>query len=315
MVGWTNAETFQFIEMYQNEPCIWNPKHKHHKDKIKVYDAWLRIANAMGVPDVADVKKKKETILAAFRLNHKKVIATRKSGEEIFKPSWVFYDAVATFMVDVYESKSTLTSEEHTEPNGNSEGDGDTTIRALHKRSNRFINDILKKSSSPVRKYSSGTPEKRKHSETPISKFSKIRSHDERNNTDTTLKQTDEFQIYGLYVASQLKSLSEKQSLIAREKIQSILTQCRLQDLRKRKKILSSKNASSFHSEDEIKNVQFVLCEESNNDKYKSKISSSNLNSANHLDSDTDTLEENFIMHVENIKGEENDNQDTDSDE
>ncbi|XP_063357825.1 uncharacterized protein LOC134647403 [Cydia amplana] len=217
MVGWNNELTFQFIERYQNEPCIWNPKHKHHKDKIKVYDAWLRIANAMGVPDVADVKKKKESLMTAFRLNHKKVIASRKSGEEIFKPVWVYYDTLATFMADVYECTSTLTSEEHIEPNGNTEGDGDNTIRALHKRPNRFINDILKKSSSPVRKHSSGHLEKRKH--TPVSKFSKIRSHDERNSTNSALEPTDEFQIYGLYVASQLTSLSEKQSLIAREKV------------------------------------------------------------------------------------------------
>ncbi|XP_063617096.1 uncharacterized protein LOC134790196 [Cydia splendana] len=314
---WTNEETALFIEMYQNEPCIWNPKHQHHKDKIKVSDAWLRIANAMGVQDVVELKKKKESLMTAFRSNHKKVIASRISGEEIYKPTWIFYDAVATFLADVYDCKHTLTSDERIEPNGNSEGDSDTTIRALHKRPNSFINNVLKNYSSPVRKFSSGPTEKRKHLDTPISKSSKIRSHDERNNTDTTLKQTDEFQIYGLYVASQLKSLSEKQSLIAREKIQSILTQCRLEDLRKRKKILSSKNANSFHSEDGIKNVQFVLCEGSDNDKYKSKFSSTKLNSANHLDSDTDILEDNFIMHVEDIKGEGNDDEEqgTDSDE
>ncbi|XP_061708343.1 uncharacterized protein LOC133518684 [Cydia pomonella] len=311
MVGWTNTETFQFIEMYQNEPCVWNPKHKHYKDKIRVYDAWLRIANAMGVSDVVEIKKKKETLLSAFRLNHKKVIASRKSGKEVFKPIWVFYDALAAFLTDVYERKSTLTSE-HIEPNDNSEGEVDSTRKALHKQPNRFINDIPKKSSRPVRKYSSELPENRKHLDTPISKLSKIRSNDERTNTDTTLGQMDEFQIYGLYVANQLKSLSEKQSLIAREKIQSILTQCRLQDLRKRK-TLSSKNATSFHSEDEIENVQIVLSEES--DKYKSKISSSNLNSEIHLDSDTDILEDNFIMHVEDVKGEGSGDQDSDSDE
>lgn len=34
--GWSNEETFKFIELYQNHPVIWNPKHGHHKDKNKV---------------------------------------------------------------------------------------------------------------------------------------------------------------------------------------------------------------------------------------------------------------------------------------
>lgn len=82
---------------------------------LQVNDAWVRIADAMGVP-VAEVKKKKETLLSAFRLNHKKVIASRKSGageDEIFKPVWIYYDALAAFMSDVYECKSILTTEDH----------------------------------------------------------------------------------------------------------------------------------------------------------------------------------------------------------
>ncbi|CAG5040406.1 unnamed protein product [Parnassius apollo] len=34
--AWSNEETFKFIELYQNQPVIWNPKHKYHKDKNKV---------------------------------------------------------------------------------------------------------------------------------------------------------------------------------------------------------------------------------------------------------------------------------------
>ncbi|CAG4995158.1 unnamed protein product [Parnassius apollo] len=60
---------------------------------------------------VSEIKRKKETLLAAFRLNHKKVVASLKSGageDEVFKPIWVFYDALAAFMIDVYECKSVL---------------------------------------------------------------------------------------------------------------------------------------------------------------------------------------------------------------
>ncbi|CAG5001658.1 unnamed protein product [Parnassius apollo] len=77
---------------------------------LEVNDAWARIAEEMLVP-VSEIKRKKETLLAAFRLNHKKVVASLKSGageDEVFKPIWVFYDALAAFMIDVYECKSVL---------------------------------------------------------------------------------------------------------------------------------------------------------------------------------------------------------------
>lgn len=60
---------------------------------------------------ISEIKRKKETLLAAFRLNHKKVVASLKSGageDEVFKPIWVFYDALAAFMINVYECKSVL---------------------------------------------------------------------------------------------------------------------------------------------------------------------------------------------------------------
>lgn len=52
--------------------------------------------------------------MAAFRLNHKKMIASHKSGageDEIHRPIWPYYDALATFMSDVYECKSILNTE------------------------------------------------------------------------------------------------------------------------------------------------------------------------------------------------------------
>lgn len=43
--GWTNSETFTFIELYKKEACIWNPKHKHHKDKVKVSRKYYNVRN------------------------------------------------------------------------------------------------------------------------------------------------------------------------------------------------------------------------------------------------------------------------------
>lgn len=65
----------------------------------------------MQVP-VTELKKKKDTLLAAFGLNHKKVVASLKSGAGDYKPIWIFYDALAAFMSNMYHCKSILATEE-----------------------------------------------------------------------------------------------------------------------------------------------------------------------------------------------------------
>lgn len=80
---------------------------------MQVNDAWKQISDEMQVP-LSEIKKKKENLLSSFRINHKKVLASRKSGsgeDEVFKPYWIFYDALAAFMSDVYDCKSILTTE------------------------------------------------------------------------------------------------------------------------------------------------------------------------------------------------------------
>nr|CAI5858910.1 unnamed protein product [Callosobruchus analis] len=33
MANMTNEETFKFLELYQAESCLWNPKNKYHRNK------------------------------------------------------------------------------------------------------------------------------------------------------------------------------------------------------------------------------------------------------------------------------------------
>ncbi|GBP78603.1 hypothetical protein EVAR_65031_1 [Eumeta japonica] len=56
--AWPHSEILNFLEFYRAETIIWNPKHKNHKDKNKVSDAWNRISNNMGIP-VDDLKRRR----------------------------------------------------------------------------------------------------------------------------------------------------------------------------------------------------------------------------------------------------------------
>jgi len=56
MCDWTNELTFKFLELYQNEPVIWNLKLNHHKDKKKNDDAWARISGELEC-SITELKK------------------------------------------------------------------------------------------------------------------------------------------------------------------------------------------------------------------------------------------------------------------
>ncbi|KAH9640457.1 hypothetical protein HF086_018123 [Spodoptera exigua] len=57
MSCWSNEESLSFLEHYQMEPCIWNPKDANHKDKKKQADAWIRLAELTGRPQSEQIEE------------------------------------------------------------------------------------------------------------------------------------------------------------------------------------------------------------------------------------------------------------------
>lgn len=65
---WTNELTLKFLELFENEPVIWNPRIPDHKNRNKVADAWINIQRQLSVDcSVTELKKKKESLMAMFR--------------------------------------------------------------------------------------------------------------------------------------------------------------------------------------------------------------------------------------------------------
>lgn len=57
----------------------------------------------MQIP-VLELKKKKETLMTAFRLHHKKILQSIRANEdEVYKPIWIFYEPLESFLKNVYE--------------------------------------------------------------------------------------------------------------------------------------------------------------------------------------------------------------------
>lgn len=66
MCDWSNEFTLKFLELYQNEPVIWDPMHLYHKDRKQINDAWVRLREQLECP-VTEIKKKKDSLMATFR--------------------------------------------------------------------------------------------------------------------------------------------------------------------------------------------------------------------------------------------------------
>ncbi|CAF4947230.1 unnamed protein product [Pieris macdunnoughi] len=70
-ISWSNEETFKFIDLYQSEPALWDPNNALHKDKNKVNDYGIALQTSCKFL-FRNIKKKKETLMSAFRMHFKK---------------------------------------------------------------------------------------------------------------------------------------------------------------------------------------------------------------------------------------------------
>lgn len=116
---WSNEKIQLFIELYEEEPAIWNPKDPGHKSRNNVHDAWTKIKTKFceGTGEsisVEELKKKKENLMATYRKLNTKVKSSSTSGsgtDDMFKPNWPFYEQMAKFLHGVYKPTKTKSSE------------------------------------------------------------------------------------------------------------------------------------------------------------------------------------------------------------
>jgi hypothetical protein len=101
MSDWSNELVLEFLELYQAEPTIYDPKHPAHKNNMKVNDAWMRIKRALSVYVSVAERRKRDSVMASFRHNLRRKKASMKSGansDEVYKPTWHAYEVMEGFV-------------------------------------------------------------------------------------------------------------------------------------------------------------------------------------------------------------------------
>lgn len=92
---WTREQTLMLIELYREQPVLWDPTKPDYKNRTKKSDAWKTLADVMGI-DRAEVERKIRSLLAQFRRELKKV-KERKSGdsaEQVYTSSWFAFKSL-----------------------------------------------------------------------------------------------------------------------------------------------------------------------------------------------------------------------------
>ncbi|KAF5284791.1 hypothetical protein FQA39_LY04516 [Lamprigera yunnana] len=117
---WSQEVVFEFLDAYENELVIWQPGHPQHKNRNCVNDAWLRIKNKLSIQcTIADLKKKRESLMASFRPLWRKVKASSRTGsgsEDVYKPTWFAFERMEIFLHGVSVARSTYNSENKSIP-------------------------------------------------------------------------------------------------------------------------------------------------------------------------------------------------------
>ncbi|XP_028173206.1 uncharacterized protein LOC114362137 [Ostrinia furnacalis] len=206
--AWSNEETFKFIDLYQSEPAIWDSNNALHKEKNKVNDAWNRIADSLQIP-VSELKKKKETLMSAFRMHFKKKQDSIRSGmgeDEIYKPIWIFYDAMEAFLKGKYTAISVISTDEQRAVIG--EQTEEETENPSDARNNTEPKDMNIK--IPVQRRRSVKPPELEKADKKMSKaFNTL--NQAILNKDQQNKKEDDCDLYGRLLASKLRKYSDNE--------------------------------------------------------------------------------------------------------
>ncbi|KAF6201179.1 hypothetical protein GE061_005626 [Apolygus lucorum] len=110
---WSEKLTLEFLNLFAKEPIIWDPHHPGHKDRNVVHDGWKRIQNQLSTNySVAELKKKRENLMATYRKCVKKIENSSYGGtNDVYKPEWFAFEKMESFLRSIYTPKSKLRDE------------------------------------------------------------------------------------------------------------------------------------------------------------------------------------------------------------
>ncbi|CAH1183961.1 unnamed protein product [Phaedon cochleariae] len=203
---WSNEVVLEFLSLYEEESSIWNPRDPNHKNRNLIHDAWKRIEEKMSIKcSIAELKKKKETLMGTLRKLLQKVKASSKTGsgtDEVFKPEWFAFDFMHRFLQGVYlpiQTKDSEMSQDEgrTEDNDNTDGKESEEVTVTEEIAN----------GSQLQPPKAKSAKRKIHLLPDIDKRMDEAYKVFKNVTDTQMSPPDQCSLYGDLLATKLRAL------------------------------------------------------------------------------------------------------------
>lgn len=77
---WSPEMCLNLIDLYADEPILWDTKHQYHYSKKRKWEAWSRIATSLEY-DVREIQRKMFSLLGSFRTQKGKCKKIVKNGK------------------------------------------------------------------------------------------------------------------------------------------------------------------------------------------------------------------------------------------
>ncbi|XP_023942793.2 uncharacterized protein LOC112049222 [Bicyclus anynana] len=235
---WSEEATLEFVKLYLKQECLWNPhnigyKSKHHRDKA--YSEIISEFNHIKTLTIPEVKLKIKTLRTTYiQQLHK--IQQKSSPDCIYEPSLFWFHEMDRCLKDVIHTNG-LSSTDTQEA---SEADSSCMWINLHNSDDEFTSDLLvTKSDEDIDSFNGGTltPIKLGMPYTLSSKKIKKKRLKHRrllvlNSEDSSClrKRYDEFDMYGRYIATQLRGMDLRKALQLQLQIQTLVSEARISD-------------------------------------------------------------------------------------
>ncbi|KAJ8717066.1 hypothetical protein PYW08_005465 [Mythimna loreyi] len=205
-VHFTEADMARLVEIYKDYDCLWDMKHEYYKDRDARQAAYNEIAEKLNIPNLnsKDIPNKIKNLRSSYYQEIKKVRRSVRLGGSIYHPKVSWFPTVDSILKPFRHEREFISKR----PLKGTENI-DRFIKHEPKRVQREIkqiNQVAERITTP-------------------------------NNTN---KPEDEFDSFGKYIASSLRSMPQEFSIIAKTELQKAISNIQL-------KILRQKNPGNGH--------------------------------------------------------------------
>ncbi|XP_028167363.1 uncharacterized protein LOC114357782 [Ostrinia furnacalis] len=242
---WSEAVTLEFVKIYLKHECLWNPAHPGYKMKAQREKSYFSIItefkdSTSKTLTVPEVKMKIKNLRTTYVQQVHKILQ-KSNPDSMYEPSLVWFHEMDKCLKHVPNHRHPTAY--NTVPEA-PEVDSSTQIWVDHEMQNGNMEETNPDPLVPQmeEEYTAKSPpplrvKKEKHS--PIYKKNKkkkfkhkaaIQDYSTDSNSEIVGKE-DEFDIYGKYIASQLRKMDLYKALRLQLEIQNLVSEARISDI------------------------------------------------------------------------------------